>query len=296
MLIRLSVPPRTGAERARLDSGRAPVIPEPTYGTQLQDVAVPGRAAEGRIRMKGSEFDLNWHSTVKHALRDMSVDGIAPAAAPSRRRTLWEIRDGYHCSICGTCLSFAELRKIAARAGLCFEPDGTEHGIHGHFVQLASKPGHVSKLMQKILDRKYRSAVGRFRRAKSESELVDFWNRAMAEGDVPGPYWALMTHPCTTRSLMVHAFGEVHMLSHLAGATNRADIRRLRTLEGERRELSEQLAAARQRLSEREVENRNLATAHGNEVRALHDQLRSAGRSRAGSALHFHHELEMPVP
>ena len=224
-----------------------------------------------------SEFDLNWPLTVKHALRDGAEDGIAPAAVPSaRRRTLWEIWDGYHCSICGTCLSFAELRKIAAKAGLCFEPDETEHGIHGHFVQLGSKQGRVSKLMQKILDRKYRNAVERFRRAKSESELVDLWNRAMAEGDVPGPYWALMTHPCTTRSLMVHAFGEVHMLSHLAGATNRADIRRLRLLEGERQELSEQLAAARQRLSEREVEHRNLATEHGNEVRALHDRLKTA--------------------
>ena len=51
MLIRLSVPPRTEAERARLASGREAVIPEPTYGTQLQDVAVPGLAAEGRIRI-----------------------------------------------------------------------------------------------------------------------------------------------------------------------------------------------------------------------------------------------------
>ena len=94
-----------------------------------------------------SEFDLNWPLTVKHALRDGAEDGIAPAAVPSaRRRTLWEIWDGYHCSICGTCLSFAELRKIAAKAGLCFEPDETEHGIHGHFVQLGSKQGRVSKL------------------------------------------------------------------------------------------------------------------------------------------------------
>ena len=51
MLIRLSVPPRTEAERARLASGREAVVSEPTYGTQLQDVAVPGLAAEGRIRI-----------------------------------------------------------------------------------------------------------------------------------------------------------------------------------------------------------------------------------------------------
>ena len=47
-----------------------------------------------------------------------------PDAAPtSRRRLLWEIWDGYHCSICGTCLSFAELGRIAAKAGLQFESD-----------------------------------------------------------------------------------------------------------------------------------------------------------------------------
>ena len=51
MLLRLSVPPRTEAEHARLASGREAVIPEPTYGTQLQDLAAPGHAAEGRIRI-----------------------------------------------------------------------------------------------------------------------------------------------------------------------------------------------------------------------------------------------------
>ena len=51
MLIRLSVPPRTDAERTRLASGREAVIPEPTYGAQLQDVAIPGHPAEGRIRI-----------------------------------------------------------------------------------------------------------------------------------------------------------------------------------------------------------------------------------------------------
>ena len=51
MLLRLSVPARTGAERARLASGREEAIPEPTYGTQLQDLAVPGHPAEGRIRI-----------------------------------------------------------------------------------------------------------------------------------------------------------------------------------------------------------------------------------------------------
>ena len=72
MLLRLSVPPRTDAERARLASGREAAIPEPTYGTQLQDVAAPGHAAEGRIR-------------ITRVLREVALAGGATATleAPS---------------------------------------------------------------------------------------------------------------------------------------------------------------------------------------------------------------------
>ena len=58
MLIRLSVPPRTKEEHALLASGRAAVIPEPTHGTQLQDVAVPGLAAEGKISITRTEREV----------------------------------------------------------------------------------------------------------------------------------------------------------------------------------------------------------------------------------------------
>ena len=198
------------------------------------------------------------------------------ASRTSRRRLLWEIWDGYHCSICGTCLSFAELGRIAAKAGIRFESDESEHEVHGHFVQLAAKGGRVAKLTHKVLDRKYRAAIERFRRAKSEAQVDELWSRALADGDVPGPYWALMTHPRSTPALMVRAFGEVHMLSHLVGATNRADIQRLRALEGERQALSEQLGAVRRRLSESQSEHRRVAESHQAEKRALSNRIEAA--------------------
>jgi CxxC motif-containing protein (DUF1111 family) len=48
MFLRLSVPPRNDADRQAL-AGGAKVIPEPTYGGQLQNFAVPGLKAEGRM-------------------------------------------------------------------------------------------------------------------------------------------------------------------------------------------------------------------------------------------------------
>ena len=231
----------------------------------------------GPVSAGGSELNLDRPLAVERPEFGKPRSARTSDAVPtSRRRLLWEIWDGYHCSICGTCLSFAELGRIAAKAGIQFESDESEHGIHGHFVQLAAKPGRVAKLVQKVLDRKYRNAVERFRRAKSEAQVGELWGRALAQGDVPGPYWALMTHPRSTPALMVRAFGEVHMLSHLAGATNRADIRRLRALEGERHELSERLAAVMRRLSESEAGHRRLAEDHQAEKRELTNRLQAA--------------------
>lgn len=49
LLMRLSIPPQNAEQQAQLDKGHMGLIPEPTYGGQLQDFAVPGISAEGRI-------------------------------------------------------------------------------------------------------------------------------------------------------------------------------------------------------------------------------------------------------
>ena len=58
MFLRLSIPPRNAEERALLESGRAKVIPDPVYGGQLQDFAVQGHAAEGRMQIAYEEIPV----------------------------------------------------------------------------------------------------------------------------------------------------------------------------------------------------------------------------------------------
>jgi hypothetical protein len=70
--------------------------------------------------------------------------------------------------ICGTCFSIAELRKIAVKAKLCIPDDAADYAIHGHFVDGGSAPGPTAKLLQKALDRKYRTIIERCRHLKSE--------------------------------------------------------------------------------------------------------------------------------
>ncbi len=55
MFLRLSVPPSNGAERKALAEKQVLSIPEPTYGGQFQDFAVPGLPAEGRMVISYTE-------------------------------------------------------------------------------------------------------------------------------------------------------------------------------------------------------------------------------------------------
>lgn len=58
LLVRLSVPPRTDAEAETLKSRRALSIDDPVYGGQLQDFAIQGHKAEGRIRIDHEDVDV----------------------------------------------------------------------------------------------------------------------------------------------------------------------------------------------------------------------------------------------
>jgi uncharacterized protein DUF2325 len=160
---------------------------------------------------------------------------------PSTRRTrIWEFSQNLHCSIIGTCLSTAELRQTLTRLGLA-RSDWTDHDLHHKAVSLAAKHDQAAKLLHKALDRRHKLPISQFAKARTEAELSSLWRDALKRGDIPGAYWAVMTHPATTHSLVRQVFGEVHMLSHLVGAANRADIRRLCELEQHNAELEAKL-------------------------------------------------------
>jgi hypothetical protein len=75
-----------------------------------------------------------------------------------------------------------------------------------------------------------------------------------------------MTHPYATIEVRQAAFGEVHMLSHLVGAANRADIRRLVALEEENGSLKDKVEHLQGRLHE-------MANEHDAALRELNTRL-----------------------
>ncbi len=78
MFLRLSVPPRTEAEHAALASRHIQVVPEPTYGGQLQDFAVPGIPAEGRMVITYEEIAVELAGGETASLRKPSYSVAEP--------------------------------------------------------------------------------------------------------------------------------------------------------------------------------------------------------------------------
>ena len=172
----------------------------------------------------------------------------AQVAVEKRRRRIWEMSSYLHCSIIGTCLTPTELRQILIKVGLPGAHKETDHALHGRAVVLAGKREVASKLLQKALDRRHRAAIARFSKARDVEEVSTLWSNAVDKAEIPGGYWAVLTHPRSTEDLVRRVFGEVHMLSHLVGAANRADIRRLRELEAENAALQEKVTRQQRQL------------------------------------------------
>ena len=180
-------------------------------------------------------------------LRTPALCDVASPQTPRRSR-IWELAETLHCSIVGTCLSNAELRHALARLGVNGIEAADDHELHVVGVMLAGRRDAGAKLLQRALDRRHAIAIKQYAKARDEDALRQLWDASMRSGDIPGAYWALLSHAAATEAIVKKAFQDVHMLSHLVGAANRADIRRLRQLEEEKGALTEKLHRQQQQL------------------------------------------------
>jgi hypothetical protein len=224
---------------------------------------------------------------------------VEAAATPTRRRNqIWELSAHLHCSIIGTCMTAPELRRLLIKLKVGGAEAAGDHDMHMLGVLLAGRAKEGAKHLQKALDRRHRAPLSRFAKARDAQALCDLWEEAMNGGDIPGAYWALLTHPLATDHMVRHAFGDVHMLSHLVGATNRADLARLRQLEAENAALADKIERQQRQLRDgflardttiralretltrppaREADGENASGERGDEIVALKQTIATLG-------------------
>jgi hypothetical protein len=183
---------------------------------------------------------------------------LVASDARGRRSKIWDIAPSLHCSIIGTCLSAAELRQFFVRLGDADARTASDNVLHHSGVRAAGRHDLIGKLLNKALDNRHETTIRRFAKASDTTQVRELWLEAFEQGNIPGGYWAVLTHPVTDRPLVEEAFGQVHMLSHMVGSSNRIDIVRLRTLERELAERDEKIARQEARLSENSRERSGL--------------------------------------
>jgi hypothetical protein len=111
--------------------------------------------------------------------------------------------------------------------------------------------------VQRTLERRYAAVVKRFARARAPADLEHLWREALANGEVQGAFWAVLSHPHAPPELHARAYEDVHMLSHQIGAGLNADLKALAetrdTLARVRRESAAAATRAERALAEKDA-------------------------------------------
>jgi hypothetical protein len=124
---------------------------------------------------------------------------VPPVA--KRRTAIYDMHHSVHCSIIGTCLSSAELRRLMIKLGVHGADTACDHDLHKQGVTLAGRAQGGGKLIQKALDRRHEAAIKQFAKAQDENGLRRLWDDAVKRGDIPGAYWAVLSHPAATDAI-----------------------------------------------------------------------------------------------
>lgn len=155
----------------------------------------------------------------------------SPSRGVGKRLRIWEIDASMHCSVLGTCLPLKDLYAIARRAGYRLDPRASAYQIHSWFVDMMVAPNELAKRVDKAIEKRHLTVAQKVRCARTTAELDQRWRDVHAEGQIAGAYWGAMSHPICNTDLRWRLFGEIHMLSHLLGASRRSDLCRLHDLE-----------------------------------------------------------------
>ncbi len=172
------------------------------------------------------------------------VESVTKKSPVLGRRKVWNLEHRFHCVVAGTCFTLGEMHRFCRKGQVKTTGPVTDYELHTRFVGILSDP-YAARPAAKYLDRKFKTIIKYFDRASNSQQLRLLWNDAVSNGDVAAALWAVITHPLTSESLLFDVYGEVHMLSHLSGASVRIDMQELTQFRKRVPRLEQELARTR---------------------------------------------------
>jgi hypothetical protein len=167
-------------------------------------------------------------------------------ATGTRRRRLWDLDAHAHCPIVGVCVPIAALRRLVGKV-LDGPAADDDYELHSGAVSECRRRNRLSEALQKHLDQRYQLVLRRTATLKTTEDLAAWWIEASAGHDLPGAFWATLTHPRCTPALEYSVLGQVHMLQHQVGMATRVELERFEALIDENAVLAHELGQAQGR-------------------------------------------------
>jgi len=187
---------------------------------------------------------------LKTSTSNVGIDSFSNKRPGLRRKKIWELEHRFHCAIAGTCFTLAEMRRFCRKGQIETKGSASDYELHIGFVDLLGNT-QTARPATKYLDRKYKTIIQHFDQADNANDLMLLWNEAVSQGDIAAAFWSVLTHPQATEDFLFDVFGEVHMLSHLSGATVRLDMQALIQLRKRLPKLEEEMSQSRALLLKR---------------------------------------------
>lgn len=198
------------------------------------------------------------------------------------QKRIRDISSCYHCSIIGTCLTLSEARELLEKATDSDLSECSDYILHGLAVNKAGEMSRFSNRLNEKLNAKYRTDVYRCQKMKTVHSLEQYWIDSYAGGNIAGPYWAIFSHSESTSELLNRVFGDVHMLSHLTGSSERISRAELIRKDQQIAELESQIQAYKDKISESSFEKRELQKVNRNMLKQLNSIRRSTPAETSG--------------
>jgi Uncharacterized protein conserved in bacteria (DUF2325) len=184
------------------------------------------------------------------SLAPLPAAAPGPASPAKKRLKIWQIRSGWLCSVVGTCLTASDVERITRRCGLSFPGDVQTYDIHGFMVARASERDPVAREIARTLDDRHAAILHKVGAERDQARLAALWDDLCGRGLIAGAYWAIMSHTHVAEPLKMHAFGEIHMLSHFMGGCNRHNVKELWLAQRRLDQLADAVAKARRQSQE----------------------------------------------
>lgn len=177
------------------------------------------------------------------------MSGAALPSGGSRRLRLWELTHRYHCPIVGVCFKLGEIRELVCKT-MTFPQRPTDYEVHCTAASECGTRTPLSSLLHKTLEKKYALAIQQCKPLKTTEELAQRWREALAGTEVPGMFWAVLTHPAGTEEFRLQVYADIHMLQHQIGAGVRHEQQAWTRLQEENALLGRELSRMQQRFTE----------------------------------------------